>query len=97
MIRSNDITSVTDCRAHLREHLDRLAQTGRPLYITSNGTAEAVLLSATAYDELAEKADLGEALAMIRQSKRDIAAGRTQDAREAMRELAQELGIRLDR
>lgn len=97
MIRSTDITSVSECRSHLRQHLNELAESGRPLYITSNGAAKAVLLSAAAYDALAEKAELAEALIQIRESKRDIAAGRTQDAREAMRELAREFGIRFDR
>lgn len=97
MIRSTDITSFTDHRQNLREHLNRVKKTGRPLYVTTNGETEAVVLSAQAYDELAERADLAETLAMIRRSEADVAAGRVKPFREAVLEIAKKHGIRLDR
>lgn len=88
MIRTTDITSVTEHRKNLREHLDRLKKSGRPLYVTTNGETEAVVLSAKAYDELADRADMAETLAMMRRSEADLHAGRVRDAGEAVRAIA---------
>ncbi|MEX2219356.1 MAG: type II toxin-antitoxin system Phd/YefM family antitoxin [Phycisphaerales bacterium] len=97
MTRSTDITSFTDHRQNLREHLNRVKKTGRPLYVTTNGETEAVVLSAKAYDELADRADLAETLAMIQRSEADIKAGRARDAREALRGIARKRGLPLER
>jgi prevent-host-death family protein len=96
MTRTSDITNFTEHRQNLRDHLNRVKATGRPLYITSDGVPEAVVLSAKAYDELADRADLAETLAMIERSEADFKAGRAQPFREAMRDLAREFGIKLD-
>ncbi|MBX3318138.1 MAG: type II toxin-antitoxin system Phd/YefM family antitoxin [Phycisphaeraceae bacterium] len=88
MTRTTDITSVTEHRKNLREHLDRLNKSDRPLYVTTNGQTEAVVLSARAYDELADRADMAETLAMILRSEADLKAGRARDAREAVRSIA---------
>lgn len=97
MTRTTDITSFTEHRQNLREHLNRIKETGRPLYVTTNGETEAVVLSAKAYDELADRADLAETLAMIRRSEADIKAGRVSDAREALRKIAKKHGLSIDR
>ena len=44
MARSSDITSFTEHRQHLRDHLQQVRETGRPLYITRNGKTEAIVL-----------------------------------------------------
>ncbi|MCA3005353.1 MAG: type II toxin-antitoxin system Phd/YefM family antitoxin [bacterium] len=92
MNRYEDITNFTEHRQHLREHLSRVRETGRPLYITTNGQPEAVVLSAEAYDALVDRAELAETLAMIRRSEADAAAGRAQLARETMAALHVKLG-----
>src|SRR5688572_453644 len=97
MVRSTDITSVTDLRQGLRQHLDRVQATGRPLYITTNGETEAVLLSPKAYDNLLDQAERAELIAEIKRSEEDVKAGRTMDAREALRQIAKELGIKTTR
>lgn len=96
MTRSTDITNFTEHRQHLREHLTRVRETGRPLYITTNGQTEAVVLSAAAYDDLIDRAELAETLAMVRQGAADAAAGRTQPARQALLDLAAKLGVKMD-
>ena len=93
MIRSTDITRSSDLRQNLREHLDRLKQNGRPLYVTTNGETDAVVLSAQAFDELLEKAELAESLATIDRSVEDIKAGRVRPFREAMQDIAREFGL----
>lgn len=97
MIRSNDITSVTEHRTHLKEHLLQVNRTGRPLFITTNGQTEAVVLSPVAYDKLAEEAEMARSLAMLDQGMLDIAAGRTQPAKEAIEEIAAKYGIELSK
>lgn len=91
MTRTTDITNFTEHRQNLREHLNRVKRTGRPLYITSDGVPEAVVLSAKAYDELAEVA---ETLAMIKRSEADIQAGRVLDAKAARTAIAKRHGLR---
>ena len=97
MIRTDDITSFTEHRRHLRDHLRQVQETGRPLYVTTNGRTDAVVLSPEAFDALADKAELAESLAMLERSAEDIREGRTQRARPALQKIADELGLKLDR
>jgi len=97
MARSSDITSFTEHRKNLRRHIEQVRETGRPLFITSNGETDAVVLSPAAFDALAEKAELAESLARIDRSKDDITKGRTRPAKAALRKIAKDLGLSLDR
>ncbi len=97
MARSSDITSFTDHRSHLRDHLNQVRETGRPLFVTTNGETDAVVLSPEAYDALADKAELAESLTQLENSSEDIAKGRTQVAKSALGKIADELGLSLDR
>jgi hypothetical protein len=55
------------------------------------------LLSQRAFDESAVDASLKDNLAAIERSLDDLKAGRVQDARTAMREIAAKYGFRIDR
>ena len=55
-------TSLSEYRQRLRDHHAQFQKTGRPLYVTTNGEAAAVVLSPQAYDALADKAELAESL-----------------------------------
>lgn len=96
MTRSTDITSFTDLRKNLRGQLDRLRDLGRPLFVTTNGHTEAVLLSPQVFDELVGKAELAESLAAIERGMEDAKAGRTRPMREGIQQIADELGVRLE-
>jgi PHD/YefM family antitoxin component YafN of YafNO toxin-antitoxin module len=96
MIRTTDITSFTEYRRRLREHHDQVRETGRPLYVTNKGEAEAVVLSPEAFNELADRAELPEILAMIARSEADLIAGRVGDAREELHHLADRNELKLD-
>ena len=96
-MRTEDIQPLSEHRAKLTEHLKRARETGRPLFVTSNGKPAAVVLSPEAYDNLVEKAELAENLAMIVQSVEDLESGRTQEARKSIRDLARKHGVSLDR
>ena len=97
MARSTDITSLTEHRRHLRDHISMVRESRRPLYVTRNGKTVAVVLSPEAYDTLADKAELAESLARIDRSMEDIREGRTQPAKPALRKIAEELGLKLER
>ena len=97
MTRSNDITSFSYHRQHLRDHVQHVRETGRPLFVTNNGETSAVVLSPEAYDKLADKAELADSLALIDRSAEDIGGGRTRPAKSALQEIADELGLKLDR
>ncbi|QQS07862.1 MAG: type II toxin-antitoxin system Phd/YefM family antitoxin [Phycisphaerales bacterium] len=95
MTRTSDITNFTELRQNLRDHLNHVKETGRLLYVTSDGVAEAVVLSAKAFDELADRADLGETLAMIGLSEAEFRAGKGVEARGALLELAKKHGLNI--
>ena len=97
MTRTTDITSFSDYRQRLRECLDHVKATGRPLFITTNGEPDAVVLSPEFFDELTDRAELPEILAMIGRSEADLEAGRVADAREGLRRLAEKHDLNLDR
>lgn len=87
MTRSTDITSFTDLRNNLRGQFDRVRDTGRPLFVTTNGHTEAVLLSPETFDTLVSKAELADSLAAIERGVEDVAAGRTRPFAEGIREI----------
>lgn len=97
MTRTTDITTFSDLRQNMRERLDRLKKTGRPLFVTSNGEPDAVLLSPSAFDALVEKAALAENLAAIDRGVQDVKAGRVRDFRDGVRAVADKHGLKLDR
>lgn len=97
MTRTTDITSFTDFRTRLRDHLDQRKASGRPLFVTTNGETEAVVLSPAAFDKLMEQVELARSLATLDRSMEDIKGGRTRSAKTALRQIAGELKLKLDR
>ena len=96
-MRTTDIQSLTAHRAHLSENFARVQETGRPLFVTTNGKTAAVVLSPSAYDALAEKAELADNLTLIERGLEEVKAGRVRDARHGVKELAAKHGIVLGR
>lgn len=96
MNRTTDITSFSKHRQHLRDHMNQVRSTGRPLYITTHGETEAVLLSPEAFDKLADRAELADSLLMLDRSAEDIRKGRTRPAKDAIRDIATRLGLQLE-
>src|SRR3954453_22573481 len=97
MTRSTDITSFTDFRTRLRDPLDQRKATGRPLFVTTNGETEAVVLSPAAFDELTDLAEPAKSLTLLDRSMGDIKAGRVRPAKDVLREIARGLDLTLDR
>lgn len=96
-MRTEDITNVTRHRAHLRAHLQQVRQTGRPMFITNKrGETEAVLIGPETYDRIMEEVELSRSLSMIDRSMEQVTGGRGKDLRQAVKDIADELGIELN-
>lgn len=96
MLRTDDIRSLSDFRQHATAHLDRLAENGGVEVLTVNGQAKGVVMSPQTFDKLADAAALSESLALLDRSMKDVESGRGKDFREAIRGIADKLGLKLD-
>jgi PHD/YefM family antitoxin component YafN of YafNO toxin-antitoxin module len=96
VIRTKDIRKLSDFRQNATAHLDRLADTGRVEVLTVNGEAKGVVMAPHVFDAMAEKIEQAEITAPIRRGLADVVAGRTRPAKQAIRELAAELGLQLE-
>ncbi|MFK5925366.1 MAG: type II toxin-antitoxin system Phd/YefM family antitoxin [Desulfuromusa sp.] len=60
---TDDIRSVTNLKRNTREILDHVHATGRPVVLTVNGRADAVLLDAAVYQKHLQASNLARILA----------------------------------
>jgi prevent-host-death family protein len=89
----SDIQSLTTFRRNSAELLKQMKRTKRPVVLTVNGKAAAVVQDAEAYQRLldiAARADVNEA---IRQGLDDARSGRTRPAREFFAEFEAANGL----
>lgn len=84
---------MTFFRNHSAEVLQHLKATRRPVVLTVNGRAAAVVQDAEAYQQLLDLAAQANAAEGIRQGQEDLASGRTRSARSVFNELRDEYGI----
>ena len=84
---TQDIHSLTTFKRNSTGLMKQMKKTGRPLVLTVNGKAEAVLLDAEAYRDVAEHLD---AIANIRQGILEAEQGMGQPAREVFNEIRRE-------
>ncbi len=75
---TEDIKTVSDLKKHMREVLDQLHRTGRPVIVTVNGKPDAVLLEAAVFEKKLKALNLSLFLA---EAEEDVHAGRTRSAR----------------
>ena len=71
---------ITEAKARIAELADRVAREHDHFTITRNGRADVMLISVAEYESMQETLDLlsdDEALADLRQSREDFAAGDT--------------------
>jgi prevent-host-death family protein len=91
---SKDIQSLTAFRRKSGEFMKRLKKTKRPVVLTINGKAEAVVQDAESYQRLLDIAAQSDVFEAIRQGIDDIDHGRTRPAREVFLALRRKYGIR---
>jgi prevent-host-death family protein len=90
---TKDIQSLTTFRRASGDFMKQLRKTKRPVVLTVNGKAAAVVQDAEAYQrllDLAAGADAGEG---IRQGLDDVAHGRTTPAKAAFDQIRRKHGI----
>jgi prevent-host-death family protein len=88
---TEDIRSVTDLKRNTRELIDQVTETKRPVVLTTNGKAEAVLMDAATYERYISALNLAK---LLKPAEDDIAKGRTRPAQEVLDELRREYKIR---
>lgn len=79
----DDIRSVTELKRKTREILDQARQTGRPVVLTVNGKADAVLIDARTFERHLSASNAAKLLAP---AEGDVRAGRTRSMRSFLRE-----------
>ncbi len=90
---TKDIQPMTTFRNHSAEIMQHLKETGRPVILTVNGKAAAVVQDAESYQHLLDLAAEANAAEGIRQGLEDLRKGRTRSARAAFDALRAEYGI----
>ena len=90
---TNDIQSLTTFRRASGDFMKRLKKTKRPVVLTVNGKAAAVVQDAEAYQRLLDIAASADVEEGMRQGLDDVAQGRTQLAREVFDEIRRKHGI----
>jgi len=88
-----DIQAMTTFRRNPGKFMRHLKKSKRPLILTVNGKAEAVLQDAEAYQHLLDVAASADADEGIRQGLLDVKKGRIVDAREALATFRRKHGI----
>ena len=82
-----DIQAMTTFRRNPAKFLKHLKKTRKPLILTVNGKAEAVVQDAEAYQRLLDIVAQADALEGIRQGLEDVKKARVRPAREALETL----------
>jgi prevent-host-death family protein len=90
---TQDIQALTTFRNHSAKFLQQLRKTQRPVVLTVNGKAAAVVQDAEAYQRLLDLAAQAAAEEGIRQGRDDVAKGRVTPARAALKSFRREHGI----
>jgi prevent-host-death family protein len=80
---SEDIRSVTDLKRKTKEILNQVHRTKRPVVLTVNGKADAVLMDTSTYENHLKAANMARLLAP---AEEDITTGRTKSARSFLKE-----------
>ncbi len=88
-----DIQPMTTFRRNPTQFIKHLKKTKRPLILTVNGKAEAVVQDAEAYQRLLDIAAHADALEGIRQGLEDVKKNRVRPAREALEKFRQHHAI----
>ncbi|GLR65423.1 hypothetical protein GCM10010909_01010 [Acidocella aquatica] len=90
---TKDIQPMTTFRNHSAEIMQHLKETKRPVILTVNGKAAAVVQDAEAYQHLLDLAAQASAAEGIRQGLEDIRSGQSRPAHEVLDEIRAEYGI----
>lgn len=90
---TNDIQSLTTFRRRSSEFLKQLKKTKRPVVLTVNGKAAAIVQDAEAYQRLLDIAALADSREGIRQGLEDLKQGKARPANQVFEEFRAAHGI----
>ena len=90
-MRSKDITPLSEYRADLAGQFRHVQETGRPLFVTNNGHAAAVMLSPETYDSLMDEIELARSLSLIAKGEDQFDSGDKQDALKGLSKIKAKL------
>ncbi len=90
---TTDIQSLTTFRRASGDFIKHLRKSKRPLVLTVNGKAAAVVQDAGAYQHLLDKAASADAVEGVRQGLEDATRGKTRSARQFFSEFEAAHGI----
>jgi len=90
---AEDIQAMTTFRRNPGRFMKHLKKTKRPIVLTINGKAEAVVQDARAYQDLLDLAAEASVAEGIRQGLEDVKRRRMRPAREVFDEIRAEHGI----
>jgi prevent-host-death family protein len=88
---TQDIHSLTTFKRKSSDLMKHMKKTGRPLVLTINGKAEAVLLDAASYQQVADYLD---AVAGIREGLSQMKRGMGRPAGEVFADLGRDYSLR---
>jgi len=80
---TEDIRSITDLKRNTTSVLDQIHKTKRPVILTVNGKAEAVLVDAREYEKITNAFNL---LNLLAPAEEDVKEGRFAEAKDFFRE-----------
>jgi len=84
-----DIRPISYMKAHAAEILEQVNETKRPVYVTQNGEAKAVLLDPESYEKMKKAIGL---LKILAQGERDIVDGEVLSQEDFFSDLERDLG-----
>jgi prevent-host-death family protein len=90
---AKDIQSLTTFRRKSGQFLKQIKKTKRPIVLTVNGKAEAVVQDAAEYQRLLDIAARADVYEALRQGLDDVAHGRTRPAEEVFEEFRRRHGL----
>ena len=90
---TKDIQSLTTFRRRSGDFMKQIKKSKRPVVLTVNGKAAAVVQDAEAYQRLLDIAASADATEGIRQGLEDVRKGRVRPAREFFREFEARHGL----
>jgi len=87
---TKDIRSITDLKRNTNSVLEQIHKTKRPVVLTVNGKAKAVLMDAKEYEKITHALNL---LKLLAPAEEDISAGRYKEARAFFKEFKRDKKI----
>jgi len=87
---TQDIRSITDLKRNTNSILEQIHKTKRPVILTVNGKAEAVLIDAKEYEKINNAFNL---LKLLAPAEEDISSGKFKEARAFFKEFKRDQKI----